>query len=122
MMWENFFRDGGWGMYPTSIVGFFLIAAGVLLVLRPERRFLPLVVSLGLVTMGAGVLGSTVGIINTFRYLTKVPAAEQLKIAALGCAESLNNLVLALLLCVLAALLASIAAVRASRVRAAAAS
>jgi hypothetical protein len=118
MMWANFFRDGGWGMYPTSIFGFLLVAAAVLLVLRPERRFVALVVSLGLLTLGAGVLGTTVGVVNTFRYLLKVPAAEQLQIATLGCAESLNNFVLALMIAVLAALLASIAALRASRVKA----
>jgi hypothetical protein len=121
MMWVNFFRDGGWNMYPTSLFGFLFIAAAVLLVLRPERRFVPLVASLGLLTLGAGVLGTMVGVVNTFRYLLKVPAAEQFQVAALGCAESLNNLVLAMMLLVLAALLGSIAALRASRVQAAAA-
>lgn len=116
-MWASFFRDGGWGMYPTSLFGFLLVASGILLVLRPERRFVSLVFALGFVTLGSGVLSSTVGIVNTFRYLTKVPAVDQFKIAALGCAESLNNLVLALMLGVLTALLASIAALRASRSR-----
>lgn len=120
MMWANFFRDGGWGMYPTLLFGFLLVAAGVLLVLRPERRFLPPVVGLGVVTLGSGVLSTAVGVINTFRYITRVEAGEQFKIAALGCAESLNNMVLALMLCVLTALLASVAAVRASRAAAAA--
>jgi hypothetical protein len=118
MIWTSFFRDGGWGMYPTAFFGFLLVASGLLLVLRPERRFLSLVIGLGVVTLGSGALGSTVGIVNTFRYLTRVPAADQLEIAALGCAESLNNLVLALILGVLTAVLASIAALRASRVRA----
>lgn len=117
MMWSNFFRDGGWGMYPTLIFGFLLVAAGVLLVLRPQRRYLAPVLGLGVVTLGAGVLGSIVGIINTFRYVARMAATEeQFKIAAVGCAESLNNMVLALILCVLTAVLASAAAVRASRV------
>ena len=115
MMWANFFRDGGWGMYPTSLFGFVLVAASVLLVLRPERRYVRLVASLGVLTLGAGILGASVGIINTFRYLATVPAAEQFQIAALGCAESLNNVVLALMLIVLTALLGSVAAFRASR-------
>lgn len=117
MMWASFFRDGGWGMYPTSICGFLLVASGVLLLLRPERRFLPPVIALGVVTLGSGVLSSTVGIVNTLRYITKVPAGEQLKLAALGCAESLNNVVLAMILGVLTALLAAVAAFRASRAR-----
>lgn len=120
MMWADFFRDGGWGMYPTSIFGFLLVAAAVLLLLRPERRYVALVSSLGLLTLGAGVLGTSVGLVNTFRYVYKVPAADQLRVALLGCAESLNNFVLALMLVVLAALLASIAALRSSRLKAAA--
>jgi hypothetical protein len=118
MMWANFFRDGGWGMVPTSLFGFLLVASGVLLVLRPERRFVALVVSLGVLTLGSGVLGTTVGIVNTLHYLTKAPAGEQLKIGALGCAESLNVVVLALMLSVLTSLLASVAALRASRAKA----
>jgi hypothetical protein len=114
-MWTSFFRDGGWGMYPTAIFGFALIAASVLLALRPERRFAVLVGTLGLLTLGAGVLGTATGLITTFRYLARVPEADQFKIAALGCAESLNNLVFALMLGVLATLLASIAALRAAR-------
>jgi hypothetical protein len=120
MMWTSFFRDGGWGMYPTSIFGFLLIASAVLLVLRPERRFVALVVSLGVVTLGAGVLGTLVGIVNTFRYVTTLPAADQLKVTTLGAAESLNNLVLAIMLVVLASILAAVAALRATRTSAAA--
>jgi len=114
-MWSNFYESGGWGMYPTTVFGFLLVASGVILVLRPERRYVPLVASLTLLTLGAGLLGSCVGIINTFHYLQRVAPADQLKIATLGCAESLNNMVLALLITVFTTLLASIGALRAMR-------
>lgn len=114
-MWANFFESGGFGMYPTSLFGFLLVAAGVVLTLRPERRFVRLVVSLGVLTLGSGVLSACVGVVNTLHYLRRVPAGEQLKIAAIGCAESFHNVVLALILVVLTALLASIAAFRAAR-------
>ena len=117
MMWATFFRDGGWGMYPTSIIGFLLVASAVLLVLRPERRFAALVIVLGVATLGSGVLGTTVGIVNTLHYLTRAPVAEPLKIFALACAEALNVTVLALMLCVLTSLLASVAALRAARAK-----
>ena len=120
MMWTNFFQAGGWGMYPTSIFGFLLVASGLLLVLRPERRFVALVVSLGVVTLGSGVLSCSVGVTNTLHYMTRIAPAEQLKVLALGCAESLNNVVLALLLAVLTSVLAAVAALRASRGKAAA--
>ena len=112
-MWSTFFHDGGWGMYPTTGFGFLLIASAVLLALRPERRWMPLVTSLGVVTFASGLLGTSVGIVKSFHYLPEVARAEQLEIATLGCAESLNNLVLALIIVVLAGLIASVAALRA---------
>ncbi|MBI5517279.1 MAG: hypothetical protein HY909_26135 [Deltaproteobacteria bacterium] len=112
-MWTNFFQAGGWGMYPTTIFGFLLVVVGVLCALRPERRFLPLLASLGGLTLSSGFLGTSVGFITSFRYLDQVREVEQrFTIAALGCAESLNNLVLALLLVTLAGLLAAVAALR----------
>lgn len=114
-MWSNFYENGGWGMYPTTLFGFLLVASGVLLLLRPERRFVPVVAGLGVLTIASGVLGCSVGFINTFRYVQNVVPEEQLKIAALGCAESLNNVVLALLLVVLTALLATAGNLRALR-------
>ena len=113
-MLSSFFHDGGWGMYPTGVFGFLLVASGVLLLLRPERRFVPLVLSLGVVTLGCGGLNCCVGIVNSFHYLGQVPPANQLHIAALGCAESLNNVVLALILVVLTSFIASLAALRAA--------
>ncbi len=111
-MWADFYQNGGWGMYPTTLFGFFLVASGVVLVLRPERRYVHLVTSLGLLTLGSGALGCSVGFISTFRYLQNVAPNEQVKIAALGAAESLNNAVLALIIVVFTTLLVAIAAFR----------
>ena len=103
-MFGEFFRDGGWGMYPTAICGFALLASGFLYLLRPESRYTPLVFCLGFMTLIAGVLGMLTSLITTFRYLQNVAPADQLKIGALGFAESTNNMVLALILTFLAAL------------------
>jgi hypothetical protein len=111
-MWSNFFAAGGWGMYPTMLFGFFLLATTVLQALRPEPRYQRLVNALGIATFAAGLLGTTVGICNSAHYLDKVPAADQLKIFALGCEESLHNLVLALILIVLAALVTAVSSIR----------
>lgn len=116
-MWSNFFKAGGWGIYPTSVFGFLLVAAVVVLLLRPDRRFVWLVLSLAVSTLGSGMLGTSIGVIYSFNYLDKVPAGERLAIAALGCAESLHNLVLALLFVVPTGLLAAIAAARAAFAR-----
>jgi hypothetical protein len=114
MNWANFYLEGGWGMYPTTLFGFLLVASGVLLLLRPERRFVPLVLSLGLLTLTSGMLGTAMGLINTFHHVQRLKV-DHVKLAMLGCAESLNNLVLALLIMGLTMLLTSIAALRLMR-------
>jgi uncharacterized membrane protein len=114
-MWSNFFRDGGFGMFPTAGFGFLLLATSVALLLRPERRFVPLFAALALVTMSSALLGTTMGLINTFRFAADQPASEQLTNAFIGCAESMNVVILGCILTTLAGLLASIAALRASR-------
>ena len=82
-MWSNFFQAGGFGMYPTLLFGFLLVGSAVLFLLRPERRFELLVVSLGVVTLAAGLLGCSVGIIKSALYLGQVAEPERLKILAL---------------------------------------
>jgi hypothetical protein len=111
-MWTHFFRDGGFGMYPTVVFGFLLVASGALCLLRPERRFAAVAAVLGVATLASGLLGTCVGLITTFRYLPQVALDQRLTIAALGCAESLNNAVLALILVVFTAILGVLATAR----------
>jgi len=114
-MWHNFYSDGGWGMYPTTLFGVLLLAVAVLVVLRPERRFVPILAALAVMTPAAGFLGTAVGLVNTFRYVQQVPLADQVRIAALGCAESLNDAILGLMITILAGLIASVAGLRSAR-------
>ncbi len=112
-MWTTFFRDGGVGMYPTALLGFVLVLSAALCVLRPERRFVTVSAALAALTLSSGALGTCVGIVHSFHYLPGVRDVDQrLTIAALGCAESLNNLVLSLILVTFAALLIAVAATR----------
>lgn len=111
-MWSNFYAAGGWGMYPTSVLGFFLLAASVLYVIRPQPRTARLALTLGIVTFAAGLLGAFVGICNSAHYLPQVDHANQLEILALGCEESLHDVVLALILVVLAGLIGGAGALR----------
>jgi hypothetical protein len=103
-------------MYPTALFGFVFVASGFLYLFRPEGRFAPIVLGAGVLTMGAGLLGTSVGIVKSFRYVPEVPQDQQVQLAALGCAESLNNLILALILTVLTTLLALVGVVRGMRV------
>jgi hypothetical protein len=110
---SEFFRAGGFGMYPTLLFGFLLVACSILFMFRPEPRYLSSLVGLGTTTSGAGLLGFCLGMMNTLRYLEHVPSEEQFKVAALGCEESLHTAVLALVLLVVAGIFVSIGAVRA---------
>lgn len=115
MIWSTFFSDGGWGMYPTSLFGALLLGAAVLYAVRPDRRFVPLLVSLGVVAIASGVLGFSVGVITTFRYVAGIPAAQQHPVTLIGFAESANNIVIALVAIVLSGLIAAIGGLRIAR-------
>lgn len=108
-----FFEEGGFGMYPTLVFGFLLMASAVLSLRQAERRWLTSV--LAALTVASGVLGTSMGLINTMKYVAKTTPEERLAILAQGTAESLNNLVLAMILVVLALLVSGVAAFRFAR-------
>ena len=113
-MWSNFYAAGGWGMHPTSLFGFLLLSASALFALRPEERFARLAIVLGIVTLAAGLLGTSVGVCNSFLYIADVAPAKQLATLALGCEESLHNLVLALMLLVVSGIVVCVGIMRRS--------
>jgi hypothetical protein len=111
-MWSNFFGAGGWGMYPTTVFGFLLLAAIGLHALRPEPRYERVISSLQVMVFASGLLGTSVGICNSAHYLERVPVEKQLQTFALGCEESLHNLVLGLIIIVIANLVTTFVAFR----------
>jgi hypothetical protein len=113
------FRNGGFGMYPTTIFGLLLVAAAIRYALTPERRFVPLQLSLGVLTLASGGLGFVSGLIKSVSAIGGV-AAEQRWIWVVGMGEALNCVALALLLVTLGSLAASVGAVRLGRLTAAA--
>jgi hypothetical protein len=109
---SEFFSAGGFGMIPTLLFGFLLIACSILFMFRPEPRYLALLVGMGATTFSAGLLGTCSGVMNTLRYLKHIPSEEWFKVVAAGCSESLHVLFLALILMVVSGLFVSIGAVR----------
>lgn len=109
------FRDGGYGMYPTLAFGALLVAVAVKYAMAPDRRFLPLLIALNVLTLSAGALGFVTGVITTARYLGEVAPSNQGYIAIEGVGESLNNVAFALILVVLAAIAVTLGAWKVAR-------
>jgi len=112
---SEFFRAGGVAMVPVLLFGTLAIAVSVLSALRPEGRYLWPTVALALTSIASGLLGTSLGLINVFRYLQHVPAEEHALILTAGAAESLHPVALALILTVITGLVTSVAGFRASR-------
>jgi hypothetical protein len=92
------FRLGGWGMYPTTIVGIVLVATALRYAIAPDAARSLLVRRLSFLTFLTGCLGFTVGVIKSFRAATETPASELGNVVVTGVGESLHNVALALVL------------------------
>jgi hypothetical protein len=110
-----FIEAGGWGMFPTLLFGFFLVASAALYLFRPRAGGLRLPGALLALTFGAGLLGTLVGVVNTLRWSTSAPEAERAQVLVMGVAESANCLVLAFILALLAGVLVTVGVARAPR-------
>ena len=91
----QWFSLGGYPMWVTLLFGVFSIGAAARYAVRPERRFVPLVVSLGSMTFLSGSLGFVTGVIKSLNALDMVPA-DRRWIWMLGFGESLVNVAFAL--------------------------
>ena len=111
-------RDGGWGMIPTLIFGLVMLAAATRYGLSPERRWVPLLVSLGALTLSAGGLGFVTGLLATARYVAQgefTGPGERVAVSFMGFGESLNNVAFALAFVALSTLAVVIGAFRKAR-------
>jgi hypothetical protein len=111
------FRDGGFVMFPTLFIGLGLLALAVRYARKPERRLLPLLGALALLTATSGALGFAGGVMKSL-YAQEPVQAGQRWISLLGIAESLNNITLALALIFLGTVLATVGEVRIARAKA----
>jgi len=112
---SDFFVAGGWGMYPTLLAGLGLLVASILYARNPDRRYVPLMLSLGVFTLIAGGLGFVTGLMVCLRNYGGPAAGQDPIVIVYGLQESLHNIALALLLGMIAALFASVGAWRLSR-------
>ena len=106
-------KAGGPGMIPTLIVGILLVGVALVYAVRPGRRFVPLLVSLSVLTLVSGALGFVMGVIKSIEAVGETGADARLSL--IGTGESLNNVALALALIMGAAIATSVGALRQGR-------
>jgi hypothetical protein len=98
------FKLGGFPMWITLVFGLMAIAAAARYARVPEKRWLPLVLSLGGMTFVSGAFGFVTGLIATFQTIEGIEP-ERRWLWMVGFGESLVNVAFALLLMALATLL-----------------
>jgi hypothetical protein len=98
-------------MYPTALFGILMVGAALAYAVKPEKRFVPLQISLGILTLSAGALGTITGLIKSLLGLHGVEESHRW-IWMLGLGETLHNIALAFAMVVLAVLIASVGALR----------
>ena len=109
------FIAGGWGMYPTLIAGLALLGSCLRYASRPESRYVPLMIALGLFTLFSGCLGFVTGVINLLRAYAGSLSEVGPAVLYYGFQESLHNIALALLLTTASTLVAAVGAWRLAR-------
>jgi hypothetical protein len=113
------FRDGGWGMFQVLIFGLILLGAAIKYAVTPEKRLVPLLMGLGILTMASGGLGFVTGLITTAGAIANNPDFHDRPglITIVGFGESLNNLAFALIFVTLASVAACIGATQIARTK-----
>jgi hypothetical protein len=68
----EYFNEGGFGMYPTALLGLLLLAAAGIYAARPERRCGPLLAGLAL-ALGLLVLAALIASGGALRLALRAP-------------------------------------------------
>ena len=108
----EFIRDAGFGIFPVMAFGAVALLVSLRYTVRPERRFVPLVVGFSITTLIAGAIGTITGMQTTFKYLAMQHSADGV-ILLEGLKESLNNIVAACTIVAIVAIVTTIGAYRA---------
>jgi len=109
------FRSGGWAMMPTALFGVLLFGVAMRYAADPHKRWIPLQLALGILTLVTGALGFVTGLIASATHLGGVEPSRVVQIFAIGFGESLHNVGLALTMLALSAMVASVGAARGVR-------
>jgi len=84
------FHLGGWGMYPTAIVGAVMVIFAARYALDPTRTRMPLLIGLQVLTFMVATLGFVSGVIRSTTATADLPNAGDYALVGFG--ESLVNI------------------------------
>jgi hypothetical protein len=92
---SDWFHLGGFAMWVTLLFGALMIAAAARYASRPVRQYLPVAISLGVMTLLSGAFGFAAGVARSMNGLPDV-SPDRRWIWLVGCGESLVNMAFAL--------------------------
>jgi hypothetical protein len=111
---ELYIREAGWGIWPVFLFSLLSLGVSIYYLLKPKRGILPLVIGLSITTLIAGCLGALTGVQHSVQYIEKAAEGERWMFLV-GLRESLNNLVVALIVVFFVSLFAMVGAFRQSK-------
>jgi hypothetical protein len=107
-------REAGWGVYPVLLFGVTSLVLAVWYAVKPQPRFLPLIVGFGVATILAGFLGTMTGLQHAVSGLPQA-APDRRWIFLLGLREALHNMVMAFVIECIVTLVATVGGYRQAR-------
>jgi hypothetical protein len=102
---REFFLEGGWPIYPITVLGAIAVFSSVRYLRARDRETLAHTIGAGIATVLMGVLGSVLGLQCAARAISESPEHRHLIFA--GFAEATNCADLALVLAIAATLIAT---------------
>ena len=87
-------HEAGWGIYPVMLFGATSLILAIWYAVKPQRRFLPLIIGFGIATILAGFLGTMTGLQHAVSGLPEA-APDRRWIFLIGLREAMHNMVMA---------------------------
>ncbi|MFO0597090.1 MAG: hypothetical protein U0228_17385 [Myxococcaceae bacterium] len=108
----DFYAEGGWTLFPTTLFGILAMGAAAIIAFRPERRFVPLLVALSAVTLCSAFLGSAIGLWGVVKASANAAPADVSAIVSACAVQALSSVLVAFACLTLASLGTALGAVR----------